>query len=183
MNDTANNQKLNKPTGTLGTFAGVFIPSVLTILGIILFLRLGYVTGSAGIGRAFLIILLANTISVLTSMSLSAIATNIKVKGGGDYFLISRTLGLQFGGAIGMVYWFCRSRHRPLPAIFVFNHQNRLNLCCIISFYFCMAGRRLGDTVSVCRYGTFNCGLGILLLGRSSKVGIFSIYGQLDSTR
>ena len=43
-------------TGTLGTFAGVFTPSILTILGIILFLRLGYVVGSAGLGRALLIL-------------------------------------------------------------------------------------------------------------------------------
>jgi amino acid transporter len=91
--------------GTLGTFAGVFTPSVLTILGIILFLRLGYVTGSAGIGRALLIIALANIISILTSQSLAAIATNLRVKGGGDYYLISRTLGHQFGGAIGMVLY------------------------------------------------------------------------------
>jgi amino acid transporter len=76
----------------------VFTPSVLTILGIILFLRLGYVVGNAGFGRALIIISLANVISVLTSISLSAIATNLKVKGGGDYYLISRTLGLEFGG-------------------------------------------------------------------------------------
>ena len=89
--------------GKLGTFSGVFTPSILTILGIILFLRLGYVVGSAGLGRALIIITLANAISVLTSISLSAVATNIKVKGGGDYYLISRTLGPEFGGAIGMV--------------------------------------------------------------------------------
>lgn len=96
-------------SGSLGTFAGVFTPSVLTILGIILFLRLGYVTGSAGIGRALLIIALANIISVLTSQSLAAIATNLRVKGGGDYYLISRTLGHQFGGAIGMVLYLAQS--------------------------------------------------------------------------
>jgi amino acid transporter len=96
-------------TGTMGTFAGVFTPSVLTILGIILFLRLGYVVGSTGFGRALIIITLANAISVLTSISISAIATNIKVKGGGDYYLISRTLGPEFGGAIGMVLFLAQS--------------------------------------------------------------------------
>jgi amino acid transporter len=95
--------------GTLGTFAGVFTPSILTILGIILFLRLGYVVGSAGLGRALLIIGLANAISVLTSVSLSAVATNLKVKGGGDYYLISRTLGVEFGGAIGVVLFLAQS--------------------------------------------------------------------------
>ena len=68
-------------TGSLGTFPGVFTPSILTILGIILFLRMGYVVGSAGLGGALLIIGLANAISVLTSFSLSAIATNLRVKG------------------------------------------------------------------------------------------------------
>jgi amino acid transporter len=94
---------------TLGTFAGVFTPSVLTILGIILFLRLGFVVGNAGLGRALIILALANGISVLTSVSLSAIATNLKVKGGGDYYLISRTLGLEFGGAIGIVLFLAQS--------------------------------------------------------------------------
>ena len=96
-------------SGTLGTFAGVFTPSILTILGIILFLRLGYVVGNAGLGLALLILLLANGISVLTSVSLSAIATNLKVKGGGDYYLISRTLGVEFGGAIGIVLFLAQS--------------------------------------------------------------------------
>ncbi len=100
-----NNNKPNSEisSGTLGTFAGVFTPSILTILGIILFLRLGYVVGNAGLAHALIILALANGISVLTTFSLSAIATNLKVKGGGDYYLISRTLGLEFGGAIGIV--------------------------------------------------------------------------------
>ncbi len=96
-------------SGKLGTFAGVFTPSILTILGIILFLRLGYVVGQTGLGQTLIILVLANGISILTSMSLSAIATNLKVKGGGDYYLISRTLGLEFGGAIGIVLFLAQS--------------------------------------------------------------------------
>ena len=95
--------------GALGTFSGVFTPSILTILGIILFLRLGYVVGNAGLWRALVILVLANGISVLTSISLSAIATNIKIKGGGDYYLISRTLGPEFGGALGIVLFLAQS--------------------------------------------------------------------------
>ena len=93
----------------LGTFGGVFTPSVLTILGIILFLRLGFVVGSAGLMKALVIIGIANAISVLTSISLSAVATNLKVKGGGDYYLISRTLGVEFGGALGLVLFLAQS--------------------------------------------------------------------------
>ena len=99
----------NKDNANLGTFAGVFTPSILTILGIILFLRMGYVVGNAGLGLTFLIIGIANLISILTSFSLAAIATNMKVKGGGDYYLISRTLGLEFGGAIGIVLFLAQS--------------------------------------------------------------------------
>jgi amino acid transporter len=67
------------------------------------------VVGNAGLGITLVILLLANGISVLTSVSLSAISTNLKVKGGGDYYLISRTLGLEFGGAIGIVVFLAQS--------------------------------------------------------------------------
>ena len=93
----------------MGMFAGVFTPSILTILGIILFLRLGYVVGSSGLVKAMAIILLANVISVLTTFSVSAIATNFRVKGGGVYYLISRTLGLRYGGSIGIVLFLAQS--------------------------------------------------------------------------
>jgi amino acid transporter len=95
--------------GTLGTFAGVFTPSILTILGIILFLRMGFVVGNAGLTQTLVIIALATGVAVLTSISLAAIATNIQVKGGGDYYLISRTLGVEFGGAIGVVLFLAQS--------------------------------------------------------------------------
>jgi amino acid transporter len=101
--------QIKNKTGNLGTFSGVFTPSILTILGIILFLRMGYVVGNAGLGKTFIIIAIANLISVLTSFSLAAIATNMKVKGGGDYYLISRTLGFAFGGAIGIVLFLAQS--------------------------------------------------------------------------
>lgn len=97
------------PGAGLGTFAGVFTPSILTILGIILFLRTGFVVGNAGFGGTLAIIGIATSVSVLTSLSLAAIATNIDVRGGGDYYLISRTLGLEFGGAIGIVLFLAQS--------------------------------------------------------------------------
>ena len=103
------NQQQNLKTNKLGTFSGVFTPSILTILGIILFMRLGYVVGSAGLWQALLILFIANSISVLTSISLSAIATNLTVRGGGDYYLISRTLGLEFGGALGLVLFLAQA--------------------------------------------------------------------------
>lgn len=91
------------------TFGGVFTPCVLTILGVIMYLRLGQVVGRAGVLGALLIVLLAASITFLTSLSLSAIATNTRVKGGGPYFLISRTLGAQFGAAIGIVFYLAQA--------------------------------------------------------------------------
>ncbi len=89
----------------LGTFAGVFTPSLLTILGLILFLRLGFVVGNVGLGTSLLILLLATAVSVLTSLSLATAASNLRLQGGGVYFLISRTLGIEFGGAVGLVLY------------------------------------------------------------------------------
>ncbi|NJN82888.1 MAG: amino acid permease, partial [Caldilineaceae bacterium] len=88
--------------GRFGTFAGVFTPNVLTILGLILFLRTGWVVGQAGLVGALVIVLLSNIITLLTGLSLSAIATSMRVRTGGNYYMISRSLGLEIGGAIGI---------------------------------------------------------------------------------
>ncbi len=102
---TSNTIRLSQAANTrgrFGTFAGVFTPNVLTILGIIFFLRTGWVVGQAGLINALIIVAIANTISFLTGLSLSAIATSMRVKAGGNYFIISRSLGLEIGGAIGI---------------------------------------------------------------------------------
>lgn len=85
-----------------GTFQGVFTPSILTILGVIMFLRFGWVLGNVGLPLTLLIVTLATAITFLTGLSLSATATNMKVGGGGAYFLVSRSLGLEVGAAIGL---------------------------------------------------------------------------------
>ena len=90
----------------LGTFGGVFTPSILTILGVILFMRAGFVIGQAGILQTFLILCLSHVITLLTAMSVSAVSTNTPVSGGGAYFLISRSVGPELGGAIGLAL-FC----------------------------------------------------------------------------
>lgn len=97
--------KENPKGNAFGTFGGVFTPCVLTILGVIMFLRFGYVVGNAGIRNALLIVIISKVITTLTTLSLSAIATNTRVKGGGAYYLISRSLGPEFGGAIGLVFF------------------------------------------------------------------------------
>ncbi len=99
----------SKKGGSFGTFGGVFTPCTLTILGVIMFLRFGQVVGRAGLFYAVAIVLAANAITLLTSLSLSAIATNTRVKGGGAYYLISRSLGVEFGGAIGVVFFLAQA--------------------------------------------------------------------------
>ncbi len=86
----------------LGAFLGVYTPTVLTILGVIMYLRLGWVTGQVGLAKTLLIVVIANLITLVTTLSFSAIATNFRVGVGGAYFIISRSLGLEFGGAIGL---------------------------------------------------------------------------------
>ena len=85
-----------------GAFSGVFTPSLLTILGVIMYMRLGWVVGEAGLINAIIIILLAHVISISTGLSVSSIATDKKIKAGGIYYILSRSLGLPMGGAIGI---------------------------------------------------------------------------------
>lgn len=92
-----------------GTFGGVFTPCTLTILGVIMFLRFGQVVGQSGAISAFIILLGAKLITTLTAFSLSANATNTRVKGGGAYYLISRSLGVEFGGAIGVFFFLAQA--------------------------------------------------------------------------
>ncbi len=95
--------------GRFGTFGGVFTPCVLTILGVIMFLRYAEVVGRSGVWWAIVIVLSANVITGLTALSLSAIATNTRLRGGGAYFLISRSLGVEHGSAIGIVFFFAQA--------------------------------------------------------------------------
>ncbi|MEO8043913.1 MAG: amino acid permease [Spartobacteria bacterium] len=92
-----------------GTFGGVFTPSTLTILGVIMFLRFGLVVGESGLIQAVIIVLAAKLITTLTALSVSGLATNTRVKGGGAYYLISRSLGVEFGGAIGVVFFLAQA--------------------------------------------------------------------------
>jgi amino acid transporter len=85
-----------------GTFAGVFTPSILTILGVIMYLRMGWVVGNAGLFGTIGIVLLAHVISITTGLSISSIATDKKVGAGGVYYVLSRSLGLPIGGALGL---------------------------------------------------------------------------------
>ena len=85
-----------------GTFKGVFTPSVLTVLGVVMYLRMGWVLGNLGLTGTIAVVTLASTITFFTALSLAALATNMRVGGGGAYYVISRSLGVETGAAIGI---------------------------------------------------------------------------------
>ncbi|MFT5858800.1 MAG: solute carrier family 12 sodium/potassium/chloride transporter 2 [Flavobacteriaceae bacterium] len=88
-----------------GAFAGVFTPSILTILGVIMYMRLGWVVGNAGLIGTIIIILIAHVIAVTTGLSVSSVATDKKIGAGGIYYVISRSMGVPIGGAIGIALY------------------------------------------------------------------------------
>ena len=87
----------------------VFLASISTILGAVMFLRFGYAVGNAGLLGAFLIILLGHAVTVPTALAIAEIATNRRVEGGGEYFIISRSFGTTIGGAIGISLYFSQA--------------------------------------------------------------------------
>jgi len=82
--------------------APVFLAAISTILGAILFLRFGYAVGNLGLWGTLMVIILGHAVTIPTGLAIAEIATNLKVKGGGEYFIISRSFGLSIGGAIGL---------------------------------------------------------------------------------
>ena len=93
----------------LGTFGGVYTPSILTILGVIMYLRFGWVVGNAGLFKTLLIVTISTSITLLTSLSVCAIATDKVVRVGGAYYMISRSLGIETGGAVGISLYFAQA--------------------------------------------------------------------------
>ncbi len=86
----------------LKTIEGVYVPTLLTILGVIMYLRLGWIVGNAGLWNTLIIIVIAHVITICTSLSMSSMLTNINIGAGGAYSIITRSLGLEMGGAIGI---------------------------------------------------------------------------------
>ncbi|XP_058849902.1 solute carrier family 12 member 4 isoform X4 [Acipenser ruthenus] len=90
---------------SMGTLMGVYLPCLQNIFGVILFLRMTWIVGTAGIMQSLLIVLICCCCTMLTAISMSAIATNGVVPAGGAYFMISRSLGPEFGGAVGLCFY------------------------------------------------------------------------------
>ncbi|XP_006008712.1 solute carrier family 12 member 2 [Latimeria chalumnae] len=105
----SNNVADSKGVVKFGWIKGVLVRCMLNIWGVMLFIRLSWIVGQAGIGLALVIIGMATVVTTITGLSTSAIATNGFVRGGGAYYLISRSLGPEFGGAIGLIFAFANA--------------------------------------------------------------------------
>ncbi|MBA3815174.1 MAG: amino acid permease [Parachlamydiaceae bacterium] len=101
------------PTSTenqkFGTFLGVYVPCILMLFGVIIFLRLGWIVGLVGLSETLIIITLAASIALVTTLSMSSIATNTEIGKGGIYYMLSRSLGIEIGVGIGMPLFFRQS--------------------------------------------------------------------------
>ena len=85
-----------------GTFQGVFTPSILTIIGVVMYLRFGWMLGNVGLPTSLAIVTIGSAITLLTGLSISALATNMRMKGGGAYYMLSRSFGVEAGAAMGL---------------------------------------------------------------------------------
>jgi hypothetical protein len=102
---TNNSSKRNNGEEKLDTYSGVFLPCLAQIVGVIFFLRLPTITGQAGTVGTSAIVMICVISTFVTSLSLSAIASNGTIQAGGPYYIISRTLGVEIGGALGMLFY------------------------------------------------------------------------------
>ncbi|KAG8565547.1 hypothetical protein GDO81_012902 [Engystomops pustulosus] len=102
-NEGAKKKPIQAPR--MGTFMGVYLPCLQNIFGVILFLRLTWVVGVGGVLESFIIVVMCCSCTMLTAISMSAIATNGVVPAGGSYYMISRSLGPEFGGAVGLCFY------------------------------------------------------------------------------
>jgi len=98
----------------LGTFEGVFVPTAMTILGVILFVRTGWVVGQVGLVGALLVVVASFLVSTATALSLASIVTNVRVDAGGAFSLLTRTLGIEAGGSIGVPLYLAQTLAIPL---------------------------------------------------------------------
>jgi solute carrier family 12 (sodium/potassium/chloride transporter), member 2 len=93
----------------LGTFTGVFVPGMLTLLGVIMYLRLGWVVGNAGLGDTILIILIGAGLTVCTGLSMASVATNIRIGSGGGHFIVWKSLGVEAAGSAGVTLYLAQT--------------------------------------------------------------------------
>jgi amino acid transporter len=157
----------NKKDNGFGT-APVFFTAISTILGAILFLRFGYAVGTLGFWGVVLLIIMGHLVTIPTALAISELATNKKVEGGGEYFIISRSFGLNIGGTIGIALFLSQAIS---VAFYVIAFTEAF------SFLFEWIERTAGFTLPRQAISIpVMTGLAILILSRGANLGVKALY-------
>ena len=153
--------------GSMGTLP-VFMTAISTILGAILFLRFGYAVANVGLIGALAIILLGHLVTIPTAMAVAEIATNTKVEGGGAYYMISRSFGLNIGASIGIALYFSQAISVAFYVIaFAFSFEP------ISEIIFNHYGFYVSNTVAGL---VFMALLALLMLTKGANIGVKALY-------
>ena len=184
---------INVPTPEakkLGTFGGVYTPSILTILGVIMYLRFGWVVGNVGLLGTLIIVTLSTAITFLTSLSISAIATDRVVGGGGAYYMISRSLGIESGGAVGIPLYFAQALSVALytigfaeSVVNVFPQLNQLYVALIVTVFVAVIALTSADVAIKVQYvimGAIALSLLSFFFGKSLEPTEIEMWGASD---
>jgi len=161
---------------TMGTLP-VFMTAISTILGAILFLKFGYAVGHVGLVGTLMIILIGHLVTIPTAMAVAEIATNQKVEGGGAYYIISRSFGLNVGGAIGIALYLAQAIS---IAFYVIAFSEALSMMFFVDVPGGMKGVDMGSYYAVIDKFLINYTvmgmLGLLILTRGANVGVKALY-------
>ncbi|AFZ50320.1 APC family permease [Dactylococcopsis salina] len=184
---------INVPTPEakkIGTFGGVYTPSILTILGVIMYLRFGWVVGNVGLLGTLIIVTLSTAITFLTSLSISAIATDRVVGGGGAYYMISRSLGIESGGAVGIPLYFAQALSVALytigfaeSVVNVFPQLNQLYVALIVTVFVAVIALTSADVAIKVQYvimGAIALSLLSFFFGKSLEPTEIEMWGASD---
>ncbi|MCB1043458.1 MAG: amino acid permease [Acidobacteria bacterium] len=150
--------------------APVFFTAISTILGAIMFLRFGYAVGHTGFAGTLLIILLGHLVTVPTAMAIAEIATNQRVEGGGEYFIISRSFGLIIGGAIGISLFMSQAIS---VAFYIIAFAQAFDP--VFEWVNTTWGLGLHDKRIITIPATI--GLGVLIVTKGAELGLKALYG------
>ncbi|HHZ98455.1 MAG TPA: Na-K-Cl cotransporter, partial [Candidatus Marinimicrobia bacterium] len=174
-----------------GTFEGVFTPTILTILGAIMYLRLGWVVGNAGFGGALVIILLAKLVTVTTGLAIASMASNIKIGHGGSYAIISRSLGLEIGGAVGIPLYLSQALGGAMYIIgfteawmAIFPHHSPLQVGGIVLAFLLIIALISAKVAMKFQYlimVLISVSLVSFFMGKGDGAGQISLWGTLES--
>ncbi|MBU0485056.1 MAG: amino acid permease [Proteobacteria bacterium] len=162
------NGQLIKSQGSMGT-APVFLAAISTILGAIMFLRFGFAVGNVGFIGTLVIILIGHAVTIPTAMALAEIATNQKVEGGGEYFIISRSFGIIPGSAIGISLFFSQAISVAFYTIAFAEAFRPVFAWLAVTYQFTITDARIVSLPAVIL-------LGVMVITKGADVGIKLLY-------